>query len=133
MIPGGCYTLSTALTVLAVFTRSATPTIAWVAAGPIHQRHMNALSGKRLCIPSSSCTQLMALTDRQMQFWEDVEDGLDDIEDFYNKQGANIDRIRQFGLRYAKKLAFVVSWVVRANRVADLCSLRSLLANGLTK
>jgi hypothetical protein len=97
MIPGGCYTLSTALTVLAVFTRSATPTIAWVAAGPIHQRHMNALSGKRLCIPSSSCTQLMALTDRQMQFWEDVEDGLDDIEDFYNKQGANIDRIRQFG------------------------------------
>jgi len=37
-----------------------------------------------------------ALTERQMQFWEDVEDGLKDIEGFYSKQGENIDRIWQF-------------------------------------
>jgi hypothetical protein len=34
-----------------------------------------------------------------MQFWEDVEDGLDDIENFYVKKGQAIDRIRQFGKR----------------------------------
>jgi hypothetical protein len=39
------------------------------------------------------------LTERQVQFWEDVEDGLDDIENFYAKKGQAIDRIRQFGKR----------------------------------
>ncbi|KAG7370292.1 aspartyl/asparaginyl beta-hydroxylase-like dioxygenase [Nitzschia inconspicua] len=35
-----------------------------------------------------------------MQFWEDVEEGLDDIESFYRKKkGQDIDRIRQFGKR----------------------------------
>ena len=34
-----------------------------------------------------------------MQFWEDVESGLDDIENFYAKKGQSIDRIRQFGKR----------------------------------
>ena len=43
---------------------------------------------------------LSALTERQMQFWEDVEEGLDDIQDFYAKQGQDIDRIRTFGKRY---------------------------------
>ena len=46
---------------------------------------------------SSLC--LSALTERQMQFWEDVEEGLDDIENFYAKKGEDIDRIRQFGRR----------------------------------
>ena len=44
-------------------------------------------------------TYLNALTDRQMQFWEDVEEGLDNIEEFYKKRGENIDRLRQFGKR----------------------------------
>jgi hypothetical protein len=34
-----------------------------------------------------------------MQFWEDVEEGLDDIEEFYAKKGQNIERIRDFGKR----------------------------------
>lgn len=42
---------------------------------------------------------LHALTERQEQFWEDVEDGLDDIERFYREKGENIDRIRRFGMR----------------------------------
>ena len=43
---------------------------------------------------------LRALTERQQQFWEDVESGLDDIESFYkSKMGLDIDRIRQFGRR----------------------------------
>jgi hypothetical protein len=42
---------------------------------------------------------LKALTERQMQFWEDVEEGLDDIEEFYAKKGQNIERIRDFGKR----------------------------------
>lgn len=33
------------------------------------------------------------------QFWEDVEEGLNDISDFYATRGENIDRIRQFGMR----------------------------------
>jgi hypothetical protein len=48
--------------------------------------------------PSSS-SSLSALSERQMQFWEDVEAGLDDIENFYAKKGQSIDRIRQFGKR----------------------------------
>jgi hypothetical protein len=47
----------------------------------------------------SSTTSLFALTERKMQFWEDVEDGLDDIENFYAKNGLGFDRIRQFGIR----------------------------------
>ena len=46
-----------------------------------------------------SWNSLSALTERQMQFWEDVEEGLDDIESFFAKKGQNIDRIRQFGKR----------------------------------
>lgn len=42
-------------------------------------------------------SSLSVLTERQMQFWEHVEDGLDDIENFYQSQGASIDRIRTFG------------------------------------
>lgn len=40
--------------------------------------------------------QLHALTERQLQFWEDVEEGLVDIQSFYEKQGLDIDRIQQF-------------------------------------
>ena len=39
---------------------------------------------------------LAALTERQMQFWEDVDSGLDDIENFYAKKGQDINRIRTF-------------------------------------
>jgi hypothetical protein len=41
-------------------------------------------------------TYLSALTERQMQFWEDVDEGLDDIANFYAKKGEGIDRIRVF-------------------------------------
>ncbi|CAJ1959408.1 unnamed protein product [Cylindrotheca closterium] len=34
-----------------------------------------------------------------MQFWEDVDEGLDGIESFYAKQGQDIDRIRTFSKR----------------------------------
>jgi hypothetical protein len=34
-----------------------------------------------------------------MQFWEDVDDGLTDIENFWAKQGQDIDRIRTFAKR----------------------------------
>ncbi len=43
--------------------------------------------------------RLDALTERQKQFWEDVESGLDDIERYYRERGGNIDRIRRFGMR----------------------------------
>lgn len=43
--------------------------------------------------------RLNALTERQMQFWEDVDDGLDDLERFWAKQGQDIDRIRTFAKR----------------------------------
>lgn len=45
----------------------------------------------------SSC--LSALTERQMQFWEDVDEGLVDIEQVYVSRGEDIDRIRTFGKR----------------------------------
>lgn len=49
------------------------------------------------CTARASSTHLAALTERQMQFWEDVEDGLKEIEDFYQSQGAgDIDRIWGF-------------------------------------
>ena len=34
-----------------------------------------------------------------MQFWEDVDEGLNDIELFYSKKNMDIDRIRAFALR----------------------------------
>eukprot|EP00978_Attheya_sp_CCMP212_P029799 scaffold107168_cov45-Attheya_sp.AAC.1 len=47
---------------------------------------------------SPSCMKLCALTERQMQFWEDVEEGLDDVAQFYvESKGEDIDRIRAFG------------------------------------
>jgi hypothetical protein len=41
-----------------------------------------------------------ALTERQLQFWEDVDIGLRDIEDYYEKNGQDIQRIRKFVSRY---------------------------------
>ena len=46
--------------------------------------------------PLSSSSHLNALTERQLQFWEDVDDGLDDIEAFWVKKGQDIDRVRRF-------------------------------------
>lgn len=45
---------------------------------------------------ASLSSSLQALTERQMQFWEDVEDGLKDIEEFYQKKDQDIDRIWRF-------------------------------------
>jgi hypothetical protein len=45
-----------------------------------------------------------------MQFWEDVDKGLDDIEAFFAKKGQDIDRIRQFTKRCVsvkRKICFV--------------------------
>ena len=36
------------------------------------------------------------LTERQLQFWEDVDKGLDGIESFYSKRGMSINRVREF-------------------------------------
>lgn len=35
-----------------------------------------------------------------MQFWEDVDDTLNDVEAVYKSQGFDIDRIRDFARRY---------------------------------
>jgi hypothetical protein len=51
---------------------------------------------------TTTTTALFAalLSERQLQFWEDVEDGLDDIEDFYvKKYNQDIHRIRTFAKR----------------------------------
>jgi aspartate beta-hydroxylase len=61
--------------------------------------------GKRNCHTTTTATPqrskemvLLALTERQIQFWEDVEEGLDDIENYWlKKNGQSIDRIRTFG------------------------------------
>lgn len=49
--------------------------------------------------PHATSTRLAALTERQMQFWEDVDDGLVDVEQVYAAKGQKIDRIRTFGKR----------------------------------
>ena len=51
-------------------------------------------------LPKTATTNLAALSERQQQFWEDVESGLDGIENYYNDtENLDIDRIRQFGRR----------------------------------
>ena len=46
---------------------------------------------------TTAVAPLAALSERQMQFWEDVEDGLRDIQDFHQKQGTgDIDRVWAF-------------------------------------
>jgi hypothetical protein len=66
--------------------------------------------GSNSCYHRSSCSntqrsQLLlcqfALTERQMQFWEDVDEGLNDIEAFFlSSKGMDIDRVRRFAKRY---------------------------------
>eukprot|EP00533_Pseudo-nitzschia_delicatissima_P014603 CAMPEP_0197272608 /NCGR_PEP_ID=MMETSP1432-20130617/10133_1 /TAXON_ID=44447 /ORGANISM="Pseudo-nitzschia delicatissima, Strain UNC1205" /LENGTH=322 /DNA_ID=CAMNT_0042738171 /DNA_START=53 /DNA_END=1017 /DNA_ORIENTATION=+ len=65
-----------------------------------HRAFVNTLAGqtKRTSLVDRDI-RLDALTERQEQFWEDVEDGLNDIETFYRERGGNIDRIRKFGMR----------------------------------
>lgn len=38
-----------------------------------------------------------------MQFWEDVDDTLNDVEVVYKEKGLNIDRIRDFAKRSVKE------------------------------
>ena len=59
------------------------------------------------CQSSPTCARfkpsLLALTERQMQFWEDVDEGLNDIEAFYqSSKGMDIDRVRRFAQRYVE-------------------------------
>jgi hypothetical protein len=56
---------------------------------------IHSLVTRKSSLPTSE-TYLSALTERQMQFWEDVDEGLDDIANFYAKKGEGIDRIRVF-------------------------------------
>lgn len=48
--------------------------------------------------PSSSCsTAIAALSPRQLQFWEDVEDGIDDVAKYYETEnGQDMVRVREF-------------------------------------
>ena len=49
---------------------------------------------------SARCTTtLNVLTPRQQQFWEDVENGLNDVEKFYEDKGQSMERIRTFCAR----------------------------------
>jgi len=59
----------------------------------------STLKNRQVCrFPESSSSALDALTERQMQFWEDVGDGLNDVETVYNEDGLSIERIRAFAL-----------------------------------
>jgi len=44
-------------------------------------------------------TTNLYLTPRQLQFWEEVESGLDDVENFYAEKGQSMERIRTFCIR----------------------------------
>jgi hypothetical protein len=61
----------------------------------------------KTAIIRTSTGSLGALTERQLQFWEDVEEGLDDIANFWEKKGQDIDRIRLFGKRYVRRTAAI--------------------------
>ena len=54
-----------------------------------------------------------ALSPRQLQFWEDVDDGLVDIEKFYEAKGESMERIRTFCKRWGAYIC--VSWVICKN------------------
>jgi len=50
----------------------------------------------KTAVSSRSALFAKQLTQRQLQFWEDVEEGLVGIESFYAKQGYSMDRIKTF-------------------------------------
>ena len=57
----------------------------------------HAISFRPTSMTSSSILFATAqLTPRQLQFWEDVEEGLVGIENFYAKQGESMERIKSF-------------------------------------
>jgi hypothetical protein len=64
-----------------------------------HAFVMHPTTTTTLATTRSSSSLFAALTNRQLQFWEDVEEGLDDIENFFEKKGQSIERIRKFGKR----------------------------------
>lgn len=51
---------------------------------------------RSLSLARAKDTALGVLSPRQLQFWEDVDDGLVDIENFYQAKGQSMDRIRAF-------------------------------------
>jgi hypothetical protein len=57
----------------------------------MHHRQQTTSTRPNVALPRCS-----ALTERQMQFWEDVEDGLTEIESYFRKQGQSLERIRKF-------------------------------------
>jgi hypothetical protein len=68
-------------------------------AGSVGAFVMHPTTTTTLATTRSSSSLFVALTNRQLQFWEDVEEGLDDIENFFEKKGQSIERIRKFGKR----------------------------------
>ena len=85
------------------------PFTSTVTAFSIQKSSRNAATDRRLgpnhfataaSDADTTTTVKKQLTDRQLQFWEDVDDGLNDIESFWEKKNQNIDRIRLFALRY---------------------------------
>mmetsp|Transcript_14000 Transcript_14000/g.20037 ORF Transcript_14000/g.20037 Transcript_14000/m.20037 type:complete len:367 (-) Transcript_14000:87-1187(-) len=61
---------------------------------------LTSLMTSNKCHYHSKIVKLDALTERQMQFWEDVEKGLDPIEQYYmDAKGENISRVREFARR----------------------------------
>jgi hypothetical protein len=53
---------------------------------------------------SNTSLQLQALTERQLQFWEDVDDGLKEIEEYYkDEKNMDIDRIFSFAKNAQKQ------------------------------
>jgi hypothetical protein len=60
--------------------------------------HLSPLfsSHKPTSSPRSALSATKQLTPRQMQFWEDVDEGLVGIEKFYEKQGHSMERIKTF-------------------------------------
>lgn len=74
----------------------------------IHQQHHENLA---FVIHASEMKWQLSmsgsLSERQLQFWEDVEDGLDEIEEYYKKKDMSIERIREFGKRCVQSQVFL--------------------------
>jgi hypothetical protein len=97
--------------VLLLFVTINDPLISTVKAFSIPKTSRHAATNGRMALAhlaaaasdaDTTTTIKKLLTDRQLQFWEDVDDGLDDIESFWEKKNENIDRIRLFALRYER-------------------------------
>jgi hypothetical protein len=99
------------ISILFIFTGRSNP-LSTATAFSIHKSSWRIVTTSRRTTQShvaaaasdaeTTATMKKQLTDRQLQFWEDVDEGLNDIESFWGKKNQNIDRIRLFALRYEK-------------------------------